>query len=147
MYRSLLVPLDGSLLAEHALPWALSIAEQDGVALHLVRIHIPPAPLMVGSEMSADMALDQTIRQTEIDYLEGLVKQLSAVATVPIRHALLEGAVADAIDDYAIAVKADLIVMTSHGRGAFVRFWLGSVADKIVRNSRTPVLLVRAHHE
>jgi len=147
MYRSLLVPLDGSLAAEHALPWALSIAQQDGVALHLVRVHVPPAPLMIGSELAADVVFDRTILQIETDYVEGMAKRLSTLSTVPIHHALLERAVPDAINDYAAKIGADLIVMTSHGRGAFARFWLGSVADRVIRHCHTPVLLVRANDD
>lgn len=147
MFRSILVPLDGSPVAEHALPWALSIAEQAKTPVHLVRIHLPPAPIMVGSELASDVALDAAIRQSEHVYLENLGGQIRAASTIPVHATLLEGAVAEAIEDHAKLIQADLVVMTTHGRGAFARFWLGSVADKVVRESSLPTLLIRPNEE
>ena len=143
MYRSILVPLDGSASAEHALPWAISIAQHNGTTLHLVRVHVPPVPIMVGNELASDVMLDTAVREIEATYLDELVQRLRQNTTVPIQRSLLEGAVADAIDDHAKTIEADLIVITSHGRGAFARFWLGSVADKIIRHAPAPILVVR----
>jgi nucleotide-binding universal stress UspA family protein len=143
MPEAILVPLDGSTSAEHALPWALSVAQHTGAPLHLVRVHVPPAPLMVGSELASDVMLDAAIRKIESTYLEETVGRLEKNIATPIHYSLLEGGAADAIDDHAKAIKAELIVITSHGRGAFARFWLGSVADKIIRHSPAPILVVR----
>jgi nucleotide-binding universal stress UspA family protein len=147
MFRSILVPLDGSPVAEHALPWALSIAQQDGAALHVARVHLPPTPIMVGSELASDVVLDDTIRKADREYLEGITERLGLSSTILVRYSLLEGGVTDAILDHAKAISADLVVMTTHGRGAFARFWLGSIADKVVRQSRIPTLLVRPRDE
>lgn len=142
MYRSILVPLDGSPASEHALPWALSIAQPGGAALHVARVHQTSAPVLVGSEIASDVGLDSAIRASDTAYLERIAEQLSTSA-VPVRGALLDGAVTDALLDHARTVSADLLVMTTHGRGAFARFWLGSVADKVMRQATTPTLLVR----
>ena len=147
MYRSILVPLDGSPAAEHALPWALSIAQQDGTSIHLVRVHVPPIPMTAGTEMATDVALDAALRESEQAYFEELAGRLRAQTTIPIHATLLEGAVAEALDDYARSIRADLLVMTTHGRGAFTRFWLGSVADKLTRNSTIPTLLIRPNEK
>lgn len=147
MYRSILVPLDGSPASEHALPWALSIAQQDGTSLHLVRVHMAPVPLMVGSELASDVVMDDAIRTAESSYLNDIAKRLSAASTIPVHHTLLEGTPIDAIQEHAKALKNDLIVMTTHGRGAFARFWLGSVADKIVRHSTIPTMLIRPNEQ
>ncbi len=147
MYRSILVPLDGSPAAEHALPWALSIAQQEGTSLHLTRVHLPPTPIMVGSELASDVALDAAIRENERAYLDELADRIRKTSTIPIHATLLEGAIADAIEDHGKSIKADLLVMTTHGRGAFARFWLGSVADKVIRHSTIPTLLIRPNEE
>jgi len=147
MYSSILVPLDGSPASEHALPWALSIAGQNGCPVHLLRVHVPPAPVMVGSELASDIVLDKAVRDSEIKYLEEMCSRLKAATTVPVRGVLLEGMVSEAIQDHARTVKADLIVMTTHGRGAFARFWLGSVADSVARHASVPTLLIRPHDE
>jgi nucleotide-binding universal stress UspA family protein len=143
MFRSILVPLDGSPAAEHALPWALSLAQQSGATLHLARVHLAPVPVMVGTEMAADVVLDNAIRENDKLYLEKLTEKLGTAATVNVRYALLDGGVNEAVLDYAKTIFADAIVMTSHGHGAFARFWLGSVADSLVRQSTVPTLLVR----
>jgi len=147
MHASILVPLDGSPAAEHALPWALSIAQQNSSPVHLVRIHLPPAPVMVGSELASDVVLDSAVRDSEAMYLEEIAKRLKATSTIPIHHALLDGMVSESIQDYAKTVKSDLIVMTTHGRGAFARFWLGSVADSVARHATVPTLLIRPREE
>jgi nucleotide-binding universal stress UspA family protein len=56
---------------------------------------------------------------------------------------MLDGSITEAIQDRAVACGADLVVLTTHGRGAFSRFWLGSVADTLVRHAPLPILLVR----
>jgi nucleotide-binding universal stress UspA family protein len=65
-----------------------------------------------------------------------------AVADIAPSSALLDGPVPDAINRYAAATGADLLVMTTHGRGPLARFWLGSVADALVRQASVPILLV-----
>jgi nucleotide-binding universal stress UspA family protein len=147
-YQSILVPLDGSPASEHALPWALSIAQQGGVPIHLMTVHMPPAPVIVGSELASDVVLDSAIRTNEHAYLESIAKQLAAESTVKIEFSLVEGgSISEAIQSHADSMNADLMVMTSHGRGAFARFWLGSVADQVIRHTTTPTLLVRPNDE
>jgi nucleotide-binding universal stress UspA family protein len=144
MYRSIVVPLDGSSAAEHALPWALSIAERHaGAVVHLVRAHIPPAPVMVGSELAADIALDAAIRGIETKYLEEVAQRVQKKTSVTVQYALLDDAIVDAVLDYAKSANAGLVVLTTHGRGAFARFWLGSVADGLMRHATVPTLMLR----
>jgi nucleotide-binding universal stress UspA family protein len=90
-----------------------------------------------------DDRLDRQIREQEQQYLEGIIKRLSTVAPTPITWALREGAVADGILEEATTTGTGLIVMTTHGRGPVSRFWLGSVADDLVRRAPCPLLLVR----
>src|SRR5205823_5964004 len=76
-------------------------------------------------------------------YLAGVVKRLREMAPVVVTSSVLEGPVTEAIEEHARATGTDLIVMTTHGRGALSRFWLGSVADDLVRRLSVPVLLLR----
>ncbi len=85
------------------------------------------------------------LRAQEQAYFEGLVSRVQPHYTGPITTVQLDGPIATALHDYALASKADLVVMTTHGHGAISRFWLGSVADKLVRQLPMPVLLVRPH--
>jgi nucleotide-binding universal stress UspA family protein len=143
MVRTILVPLDGSVFGEHALPHALGIARRAGAALELTHVHVTPAPLFLDPYPGMESTLDAGARKEAQEYLEALKRRLPPVAGVTVRTAYLEGGVAEALRQHAEDVRADLIVMTTHGRGPFSRFWLGSVADELLRQSPVPLLLVR----
>lgn len=143
MYRSLLVPLDGSDFGEHALPLALSLARRLGTTLQVVRVHVPAWGVYGELGGLYDEATDRALRDHERAYVDAVVQRLAAVADTAPSSALLDGPVADAICRHAAATGADLLVMTTHGRGPLARFWLGSVADALVRQASIPILLVR----
>jgi nucleotide-binding universal stress UspA family protein len=142
MIRSILVPLDGSAFGEHALPLAAWIARRAPAALQVVHVHqcIPPSTV-AGVVVMDDLEI--TLRREERAYLDGVVRRLEDEATVPATAALLEGDVAQAVQTRAVAAGVDLVVLSTHGRGALGRFWLGSVADELVRHLPMPVLLAR----
>jgi nucleotide-binding universal stress UspA family protein len=143
MFRSLLVPLDGSAFAEHALPFALSIARRAGAALNIARVHVPLAFVSADGMTPFDLTLDQQVIEGEREYLGAAVKRLAS-SSVPVTSTFLEGpAAAEALNAHAATTKPDLIVMTTHGRGPLSRLWLGSVADELLRRATGPLLLVR----
>jgi nucleotide-binding universal stress UspA family protein len=146
MIGSILVPLDGSAFGEHALPVALGIARRAGAPLHLAHVHqvVPPTTI---AGVAVQDNLELAMRKEEMAYLEGVVRRLAEVEPVPVRAALLDGEVAGALENYARMTAADLVVLATHGRGALGRFWLGSVADELVRHLPMPVLLVRPREE
>jgi nucleotide-binding universal stress UspA family protein len=143
MYRNILVPLDGSAFAEHALPLAVSIARRAGATLQLVQVHVPVAALYSASELVADPTLDVAIRQNVGAYLDGMVHRLTETGPVQVTRTVVDGPVAEALHEQALAVPAELVVMATHGSGGLSRFWLGSVADALVRRLPVPVLLLR----
>jgi nucleotide-binding universal stress UspA family protein len=139
MYRSILVPLDGSPFGEHALPPALAIAQSAAAYLHLAHVHgVTRAHLLDTHSALRD-------RAREREYLDQTAQQLASRWDGPITTALLAGTIALAVHDYAVERRADLVVLTTHGRGPLSRFWLGSVADRLVRWATMPLLLVRPH--
>jgi len=144
MIRSILVPLDGSTFGEHALPMAASLARRAGAILQLVHVHqiVPPTTLAGVAVMDS---LDQHVRQEELAYLADVARRISERGAIRVETALIEGDVAHALHDFAEQVAADLVVMSTHGRGAVGRFWLGSVADDLIRELPRPVLLVRPY--
>jgi nucleotide-binding universal stress UspA family protein len=145
MFRTILVPLDGSSFAEHALPWALSIARRAPASLDLVRGHVLYALLEPASSwVPYDPATDAEHRYEEQRYLDDTARRLAAVAPVATSTAVVLGLEADGILDYLDAGNADLVVMATHGRGPLGRLIFGSVADCVVRCSTTPVLLIHA---
>ena len=138
MFKKLLVPLDGSGIAEQALPIAAAIAKASGASLDLIRAHQPLPPTTVHR---AQKESDEW--RAADSYLESIAKELAASPGVATTHAAPKGDPAEAIQTRAKDVHADLIVLTSHGRTGFSRFWMGSVADALVRGSEVPVLMVR----
>ncbi len=143
MYRSLLVPLDGSAFAEQALPLAAELAARSGATLHIVLVHhstaVVPGP---GEPVVSHPAVDDATRLQEQEYL-ARVSALGGTHRVVTR--LLDGPIAASIADYARTSAIDLVVLTTHGRGVLSRFWIGSVADRLVRQLEQPMLLVRPH--
>jgi nucleotide-binding universal stress UspA family protein len=147
MLKLIVVPLDGTEIGEYALAPALGLARRHKAAVRLVRVYVPVAGTFGERGASYDVALDRTLMECAEDYLTRMVERHSEEMNGAISGRLLEGAVADAIDRHATSVDADLVVMTTQGRGPFVRFWLGSVADSLARQSQIPILFVRPRED
>jgi nucleotide-binding universal stress UspA family protein len=143
MFQKILVPLDGSKLAEQALPYAEALAEKFNSELILLWV-IQPLP-MTSAEYGApgyDTFLEtaQAEAQTYLDkHQQGYQhRHISTQATV-----LTSTSVAEAIIKAAIEFKAEVIVKTTHGRSGLSRFIYGSVATKVLQEAPCPVLLIR----
>jgi nucleotide-binding universal stress UspA family protein len=140
MIRSVLVPLDGFPLSEHALPVAAKIAHRAGGKLHLARVH-NPLPLPHGAGPGFVDEIDLTYKNRENCYLTDVVRRLGHRPSLPITTELLDGDTAAEVGRRA--ADFDLVVMTTHGRGPLGRLWLGSVADELIRVLPVPLLLLR----
>jgi nucleotide-binding universal stress UspA family protein len=144
MFTQIMVPLDGSELAERALPCAERLARATGATLHLVRVAGPVFARDTDADQEADYADFLLAEMRDADaYLEQVRARLDA-AGLTVRARRIAGTIAGALLDYAHEESIDLIVLTSHGRTGLARFPLGSVASRLVRHGTTPVLLVRA---
>lgn len=144
MYRKILVPLDGSPFGEQALPLGAAIARRAGAHLELVHVLTPLPIVYPEAILGADTSLDASYRARQQEYLAGAARRIQARASATTAT-LLSGEVALAVQHHAETTDANLVVMTTHGRGALGRFWLGSTADQLLRRLRTPLLLVRPH--
>lgn len=145
MFRTILVPLDGSRFAERALPLATWLAAQSRARLHLVLAHQPsPVVIGIGDLLPPPPELDDELRVKEQTYLAETAERLGSVGAGPVEVSCCEAPAGSEIVDKATALGADLIVMSTHGRGAIGRLWLGSVADYVVRQAPVPVILVRS---
>ncbi len=147
-FASIMVPLDGSPLAERALPLGLDLAERARARLRLVLVHQTPPPPVDKAAARLAVRIDLAVRRAERDYLRTTQARLAGTATKGrVRGVTLTGPVGQALADYVSELGVDLVVMATHGRGGFERAWLGSVADRLVRTLEIPVLLVRAGTE
>jgi len=148
MYNRIVVPLDGSDLASEALTTACELSTRLDVPLHLVRAIDPTAVNRVGSiGMGFDYtAIDELMtdeEQAATSYIEEQVKALSDEG-LKVTGVVLRGYAAAAIT--ATTEVGDLLVMASHGRTGVRRWFLGSVAEEVLRQSTVPVLLIRQPH-
>ena len=146
MYKEILVPLDGSELAESALPHARELAKAFGARITLLSVIEPVAvysqPGVVGPVISVAMNIQEEMESLG-QYLDKIAEQLRA-ENVEVQRVVREGDPASQICDYAQESKADVIVMSTHGRSGIRRWVYGSVADRVLRGARVPVLLIRA---
>lgn len=147
-YKHILVPLDGSELAETALDDAVSVAESSHADITLLQV-IPTIEEVLGSGTDHPIYIDEqwaSKRANAVDYLNKVHKQLHC-KEVEVHPAVEMGSAAEIIIDYAHDHPVDLIVMATHGRSGLKRWVYGSVADKVLRGADVPVLLIRAHSE
>jgi nucleotide-binding universal stress UspA family protein len=143
MEPHLLVPLDGSTTAEQALPVAAAIARRTGTRLHLATV-LPPMPVpLVGEEPGTEPGFEQKLRDQSLEYLKATADALGTTHGLDVTFALLDGAPVHALAEHARVRHVGLIVMTTHGHSGVNRLWLGSVADRLLRRTRAPVLLLR----
>lgn len=144
MYSKIIVPLDGSDLAERALPFAQFIAEALSIPMELVEAFnvLPPAVHNRSSRMALEKMLAEQRRRSE-RYLSQIQERLQP-SSYPLTTATLAGWPEQAIVDRAGEDPGALIVMTTHGRGGLARWALGSVADRVLHGVSNPVLIVRA---
>ena len=144
MYHNILVPLDGSALAEAALHHAEALALEFKSNITLLRIIISPYQLIAPDlVLSGTVAEIPGLRDQAMQYLQGVSGELREKG-ISFQPAILDGPVPDAITDYARAEHIDLIVMSTHGRGGISRWVYGSVAEKVLQAAPCPVLLIRA---
>ncbi|MFN3374505.1 MAG: universal stress protein [Chloroflexus sp.] len=144
MFRTILVPLDGSPVGEEALAAAARLARIGHATVHLVHVHYPNSltPIVIETLPIIDAELQSLATQHEQFYLE----QIAAAPVMQGVHTvttLLEGEIAETLAAHAQAIQANLIVMTTHGWSGFEHFWLGSVAESLLRLTHTPLWLMR----
>jgi nucleotide-binding universal stress UspA family protein len=142
MYKRILVPLDGSALAEIVLPHVRALALCTHADIILLRVPGIPAYAFAPGDLALLEASREAIEDEVQTYLEGIKRDLST-AGLRFVTVMEEGAVADVIIAVAEKYHADLIAMSTHGRGGLARLVMGSVADQVVRHAPLPVLLVR----
>jgi len=146
MYQKILVPLDGSELAECVLPHVATLAQgsqvKDVVFVRVVEpFHQPTGDYVIDEKQIAKIEAEHKLAAEE--YLKQLVKRVKYEG-VSVQNKVLFGRVAEGLADFAGKNQIDLIVIATHGRSGVSRWVWGSVADRILRSSCVPVLMVRA---
>jgi nucleotide-binding universal stress UspA family protein len=151
MYTKIMVPLDGSELAECVMPHVEAITTGCKITnVVFVRVVDPiqlpasvPARGDFGFREKDRQRLEEQRKQTAEAYLKKIVESTRLEGAV-LSHEVLAGKVPDTLAHWAEKNGVDLIVIASHGRSGVSRWVMGSVADRVLRSACVPVLMIRA---
>ncbi|MEE8318090.1 MAG: universal stress protein [Dehalococcoidales bacterium] len=147
MYEKILVPLDGSELAECVLPHVENII-RGGEVREVVFFRVAE-PALTSSRYAEIGLTEADVKRIAAEsetaarkYLDELVDRVN-YAKVNVRSEVVTGKAADSLADFAAKNEVDLIIIATHGRSGISRWVWGSVADRILHSSSVPILMVR----
>lgn len=143
--RKILVPLDGSLFAEHAVPIALAIAEECDAVLQLVHVLVPGEVLEPFEMLHFPEAALENKKNRKQAYLSKLAHRVTTNTAVGVSSTVIQGIDASKALQETYGNTSDLVVMATHGRGMLGRFWWGSVAHSLLQKANVPLILVSGH--
>ena len=147
MYQTILVPLDGSKLAECVLPHVDTLVKGAQAKRVIFARVIEPFHPPTSDYILDDAQLKKIDSENKAEsekYLKGILGQAKYGGGVRVESVVLYGNVADSLAEYANKNEADIIVIATHGRSGISKWVWGGVADRILRSSCVPVLMVRA---
>jgi nucleotide-binding universal stress UspA family protein len=145
--KSIVVPLDGSELAETVLPTVAELAKTLKLAVVLFRAYNIPSSAYAGGEGYYAINYEQLLtamREEAVDYLEKKTEAVKKLGIANVSYVAKEGFAADEIISLSRKSPDNLIAMCTHGRSGVKRWMLGSVTETVVRHSADPVLVIRA---
>lgn len=143
--RSVIVPLDGSDVAETILSPVAALAKALDLQVLLIRVYGLPLPTYGGDDYYVPdyLELKDQIRDEAEGYLNSRANLLRVQGVAEVSTVVIEGSAADAIIDLARKTPDNLVALSPHGRSGLQRWVLGSVTEKVVRHCQDPVLIVR----
>jgi nucleotide-binding universal stress UspA family protein len=142
MFTRILVPLDGSPLAESVLPHVMSISNATGAEVMLLRVLERATGSQTGETVDP---VEWQIRKAEADsYLRDLANQMQS-SGLAVASEILEGKAAENVIEYAHQTKVDLLILSSHGQSGISGWNVSSVVQKIILRVKTSVLIIRAY--
>ncbi len=166
MFDVIMVPVDGSAFSERAVDYAVAVADRAKGEVHLTLVH---EPMPMWAAQADQGTLDEQGREGEEAYLNSLVDKLRKETSVTVSGDIIGAPEANAIEEHAVKQgfttrllnrpvaaalalhaqerRASLVVLSTHGRGAVRRLWLGSVAEQLVWQIERPILLIKPEQE
>ena len=148
MYSRILVPVDGSSLSEQVLPYVQQLGLGLSIPVTLMTV-VEPSPPSIGLHLGASSQEQETVRHRAdhaITYLDSLADAFRSDG-VTVSTLTRSGAPAQEIVQEAEREADTLIAMSGHGRSGVARWWLGSVADRVLHTAGSPLLLIRFHDD
>lgn len=146
MSNNILVPLDGSSLADAAVPHAIELARRMGGALRIVRVHEPMAPVTVEAPplVFPDARIEAEVVMTRRAWLDARAKEIGRGSGLTVHSEFRIGQPGAEIVVAAADCDAKVIVCTTHGTGGWAPHWFGSVTDYVIRHTLKPVFAMSA---
>jgi nucleotide-binding universal stress UspA family protein len=145
MYNKILVPLDGSELAECVLPHVEAISKGCNTKnVIFIRVVEPVVlPVADGEYFSSNVwtQIEQQEKAVAVNYLDGVVKRVQG-SGINVEAKVIVGRVADSIVEYIIKNSIDLVIIATHGRSGVSRWLRGSVANRVLHAVRAPILMI-----
>ncbi|MFO7893622.1 MAG: universal stress protein [Longimicrobiales bacterium] len=162
MFRHIVIPLDGSAFSRTAIPYAHALASNSDAELELVSA-VDTAAALLGAGYPGDLAAGATTsgagvpavaielveasREGREEELEATARKVGTATGGTVDWTVIDGEPSETVAARVEESEADLVVMSTHGRGGLDRAWLGSVADRLIRRLTVPLLLVRPEEE
>jgi len=144
-YRNIVIATDGSENSQRAISYGIEIAKLSGATVHA--LYVLDISSFSSIPMDAGWEAMYEILKTEGGKAVSEVKERGEASAVEVREVILEGHPSSQIIEFAENNNADLIVMGTLGKTGLDRFLMGSVAEKVVRGSKVPVLVVRSEEQ
>ncbi len=142
MFEKILIGLDGSTLAEQVIPYAIEQAvnfDSRVVLLRVIGNEAVAAPARATASYLQAMAIEEDKAHKYLEGIEVSFRERGIVTEV----AVIQGEPSDTLISYAEQNGADLIILATHGYGGLKRLVLGSVADRVIRETKQPVLAIK----
>ncbi len=142
MYKKILVPLDGSKNAEGVLPHVRALAYSEGAEIILLNVASNPAQSFAFEDPAIAGATVEQEEEQAGKYMDGICTQLRA-AGFKVTYLVREGGAASVILKTSEDLGVDVVAMSTHGRTGLAHWIIGSTAERVVRHSKIPVLIIR----
>jgi nucleotide-binding universal stress UspA family protein len=142
----IVVPLDGSKVAETILPSVVALAQKMGAEILLVRAYtLPLSTYSAEEDFSPNIGeLQAELKVEATQYLDRIVQELKAKGVAKVSGVVLEGSAAAEVIDFATKTPDSIVAMCTHGRSGMRRWVLGSITERVVQFSGDPVLIIRS---
>lgn len=144
-YRNIVIATDGSEYSKRAISYGIELAKISGATVHA--LYVVDTTSSISQSWTVGKGSIYEILKKEGEKAISEVKEREEASGVEVKEALLEGHPSNEIIDFAENNNIDLIVMGTLGKTGLDRFMMGSVAEKVVRGSKVPVLVVRGEEQ
>lgn len=141
-FREVIVPLDGSLHAEYALPWAMRIAALSGGGIRIVHFHQKMQPALYARRLQPYREVERLLREPMEHYIGEVARRIRRASGVKIRPTVVDGFHVANDLSHLVAETSDIVVMATRGRNVISRTLLGSTLDTVLERRTAPVLHV-----